>query len=186
MVPNADVTRRHTQSLSFLAKINVCVYKDAVGRARHHHQGVAPTVSEGDDTTARTPDDGVSRQEERTPMTSTQWLRRVLVTAGLTAACLAATVGAASADPLSDALATTPCSYAQVTAAMNAQTPELAAQLNLRPDMQANLQSFLALPVDQRRQRISQEQAANPQLQQILTAMIGPQVSQVASSCMSY
>jgi hemophore-related protein len=102
------------------------------------------------------------------------------------AASAASFASPVAADPISEALATTTCSYAQVTAAMNAQVPELAAQLYLRPDMQANLQSFLALPVDQRRQRIAQEQAANPQLQQMLTAVLGPQVSQVANSCMSY
>lgn len=99
---------------------------------------------------------------------------------------LAPAAAPASADPISDALAGTSCNYAQVTAAMDAQTPELAAQLQLRPDMQANLQSFLALPVDQRRQRIAQEQAANPQLQQMLAAAFGPQVSAVANSCMNY
>lgn len=119
-------------------------------------------------------------------MTSTQWLRGVAAVGGLMAVCSVAVAGPATADPISEALATTTCSYAQVTAAMNAQTPELAAQLYLRPDMQANLQSFLALPVDQRRQRIAQEQAANPQLQQMLAAALGPQVTQVANSCMGY
>ena len=101
-------------------------------------------------------------------MTSTRWLRGAVVVGGLMAASLPALAGPAAADPISEALATTSCSYTQVTAAMNAQTPELAAQLNLRPDMQANLQSFLAMPVDQRRQRIAQEQAVNPQLQPYL------------------
>jgi hemophore-related protein len=122
----------------------------------------------------------------RTPMTSTWLLRAGILAGGLAAACLPALAVPASADPLSEALATTTCNYAQVTAAMNAQTPELAAQLSLRPDMQANLQSFLALPIDQRRQRISQEQAANPALQQMLAAAFGPQVSQLAGSCMNY
>lgn len=119
-------------------------------------------------------------------MTSTRWLRGVVAVGGLMAASFPALAAPAAADPISEALATTTCNYAQVTAAMNAQAPELAAQLYLRPDMQANLQSFLALPVDQRRQRIAQEQAANPQLQQMLAAALGPQVTQVANSCMSY
>ncbi len=117
-------------------------------------------------------------------MTSPRWLRGLFV-GGLMATCLPA-AGPASADPISEALATTTCSYAQVTAAMNAEAPELAAQLYLRPDMQANLQSFLAMSVDQRRQRIAQEQAANAQIQQMLTALLGPQVTQVANSCMNY
>ncbi|PRC44235.1 hemophore-related protein [Mycobacterium sp. ITM-2017-0098] len=119
-------------------------------------------------------------------MTSTRWLRGIAAVGGLLAAGLGLSVGPAGADPISEALATTTCSYAQVTAAMNVQAPQLAAQLSLRPDMQANLQSFLALPVDQRRQRIAQEQAANPQLQQMLAAALGPQVTQVANSCMSF
>ncbi len=119
-------------------------------------------------------------------MTSTRWLQGVVVVAGLMAASFPALAGPAAADPISEALAGTTCSYAQVTAAMNAEAPALAAQLYLRPDMQANLQSFLALPVDQRRQRIAQEQVANPQLQEMLAAAIGPQVTQVAGSCMNY
>ena len=118
-------------------------------------------------------------------MTSSRWLRDSVVVAGAAATCLSV-AGPATADPISEALATTTCSYTQVTAAMNAEAPGLAAQLNLRPDMQANLQSFLAMPVDQRRQQIAQQQAANPQLQQMLTTMIGPQVTQVANSCMNY
>jgi hemophore-related protein len=94
--------------------------------------------------------------------------------------------GPASADPLSEALATTTCSYAQITAAMNAKAPALAVQLNNRPDVQANLQQFLALPVDQRWQQIAQEQAANPGVQEFLAAAIGPQVTKVANSCMNY
>ncbi|GAY17347.1 hemophore-related protein [Mycobacterium sp. shizuoka-1] len=87
---------------------------------------------------------------------------------------------------MTDALANTPCSYAQVTAALDAQAPALAMQLSRRPDMQANLQQFLAMPVDQRQQQLAQQQAANPQLQAILAAQIGPQVTQVANTCMNY
>ncbi|WP_234818051.1 hemophore-related protein [Mycolicibacterium sphagni] len=94
--------------------------------------------------------------------------------------------GPASADPITDALANTTCSYAQVTAALDAQAPVLAKQLSYRPDMQRNLQQFLAMPVDQRQQSIAQQQAANPQLQAILAAQIGPQVVQVANTCMNY
>ena len=119
-------------------------------------------------------------------MMSTRWLRGVVVIGGVMVASLPALAGSASADPMSDALAGTTCSYGQVTAAMNAEAPGLAAQLKLRPDMQANLQSFLALSVDQRRQQIAQVQSVNPALQGILDAAIGPQVRQVANSCMNY
>jgi hemophore-related protein len=94
--------------------------------------------------------------------------------------------GPASADPFSEALATTTCSYAQITAAMDAKAPALAAQLKNRPDVQANLQQFLALPVDQRRQQIAQEQAANPDVQAFIAAALGPQLTKVANSCMNY
>ena len=85
-----------------------------------------------------------------------------------------------------DALINTTCSYGQVIAALNAQAPALAGQLRNRPDMQANLQQFLALPVDQRQQQIAQQQAANPQLQAMLAAQLGPTLMQVANTCMSY
>lgn len=119
-------------------------------------------------------------------MTSARWIRGVVVAGALTAAGFSTAAGPASADPLSEALATTNCSYAQVTAAMNAEAPALAAQLSLRPDVQTNLQTFLALSVDQRRQRIAQEQAANPGVQELLAATIGPQAAKVANTCMNY
>ncbi|XCI62769.1 hypothetical protein MPNTM1_03932 [Mycolicibacterium parafortuitum] len=123
-------------------------------------------------------------------MKSIQWVRRrmarIAVVGGAAAIGLMAVPGIAAADPLSEALATTTCSYAQVMAAMDAQAPELAAQLSMRPDMQMNLQTFLAMPVEHRRSQIAQQQAANPQLQQMLTALIGPQVSRVAGSCVDY
>ena len=120
-------------------------------------------------------------------MASTQWLRSVVTIGCLSAAGTFLAAGSAAADPVMDALATTPCSYAQVTAAMNAQAPSLATQLNNRPDMQANLQQFLAMPVDQRQQALAQQQAVlPPALQALLYAQIGPQVTQVANTCMNY
>ena len=119
-------------------------------------------------------------------MKSARCLRTVVVLGALTVAIPLSAAGPASADPIMDALANTPCSYAQVTAALDAQAPMLATQLSRRPDMQANLQQFLAMPVDQRQQQLAQQQAANPQLQAILAAQIGPQVTQVANTCMNY
>ncbi|MCX2934111.1 hemophore-related protein [Mycobacterium sp. CVI_P3] len=119
-------------------------------------------------------------------MKSAKCLRSVVVVGSVTAVFSVLVGGTASADPIMDALANTPCSYSQVTAALDAQAPALAAQLNHRPDMQTNLQQFLALPVDQRQQQLAQQQAANPQLQAILAAQIGPQVVQVANTCMNY
>ncbi len=102
------------------------------------------------------------------------------------AAGFSTVAGPASADPMSEALANTSCSYAQVTAAMSAEAPALAAQLSARPDVAANLRTFLALPVDQRRQQIAQQQAANPGVQALLAATIGPQAIRVANACMNY
>ena len=85
-----------------------------------------------------------------------------------------------------DALANTTCSYAQVTAALNAQAPALGKQLSARPDMQANIQEFLAMPVDQRQQALAQQQAVNPALNALIFAQIGPQITQVANTCMNY
>ncbi len=98
--------------------------------------------------------------------------------------------GLASADPVTSALATTTCSYAQVTAAMAAQAPDLAGLLTSHSNMQTKLQQFLALPINQRQQAIAQQQAANPQMDQMITRAIGPQgaqeMIQVASTCRSY
>ena len=113
-------------------------------------------------------------------------LRSVLIVGGLTAAAAFAPAAPASADSMMDALINSTCSYGQVTAALNAQAPAWASQLRNRPDMQANLQQFLALPSDQRQQQIAQQQAANPQLQAMLAAQLGPTIVQVANTCMNY
>lgn len=98
--------------------------------------------------------------------------------------------GLASADPLTADLVNTTCSYTQISAALNAQAPDLAALLNSRPQMQARLQQFLALPIDQRQQRIAQQQSANPQMQQLIAAQIGSkgeqEIAGVANTCSSY
>ena len=122
---------------------------------------------------------------------TTRWLRGVAVASGLmTAVVLSPAAGPASADPITTALATTTCSYAQITAALNAQAPDLATMLNRRPQMAAGLQQFLSLPVDQRQQRIAQEQAANPQMSQLIASAIGPQgmqeITVVANTCQNY
>ena len=119
-------------------------------------------------------------------MKSARCLRTVVMISGLSAAIPLLSAAPASADPVTEALANTSCSYAQVTAALNAEAPALARQLNARPDMQANIQQFLAMPVDQRQQQLAQQQAVNPQLQAMIYAQIGPQITQVANTCMNY
>ena len=124
-------------------------------------------------------------------MTSPRYVHSALVAGALmTAAALSAGAGLASADPITAALAATTCSYTQFSAALTAEAPDLAATLNSRPQMQTRLQQLLALPLDQRQQRITEEQAANPQMQQLVAAAIGPQgvqsLTQVYSTCQNY
>lgn len=124
-------------------------------------------------------------------MTSARWLPGIAVGGGLMAAiAFSPAAGLASANPITAALATTSCSYAQITAAMNAVAPDVAGLLNSRPQMQARLQQFLALPVDEREQRIAQQQATNPMMEQMIAAQLGPQgeqeMIQVANTCQNY
>jgi hemophore-related protein len=119
-------------------------------------------------------------------MKSARCLRTIVMIGGLSVVIPLSLAGPASADPVTEALANTSCSYAQVTAALNAEAPALARQLNARPDMQANIQQFLAMPIDQRHQQLAQQQAVNPALQAMIYAQIGPQITQVANTCMNY
>ncbi len=48
-------------------------------------------------------------------------------------------------------------------AALRVEAPELAAALDERPEAQSKLQNFIALPVDQRKQRLQQRLDENPQ-----------------------
>jgi hemophore-related protein len=74
---------------------------------------------------------------------------------GLTLSLLGG-AGIASADPdLGPAISTT-CSYPQVVAALNAQSPAAAAKFNSSPTAQGWLQSFLASPPAQRAQMAQQ------------------------------
>lgn len=74
---------------------------------------------------------------------------------------LAAT-GVASAQPLNGPLIETTCSYAQLEAALQVEAPQASARLAQRPDAQAKLRELVALPVDQRRQRVQQFLDRNP------------------------
>ena len=123
-------------------------------------------------------------------MISARWLRSVAVGGGLVGAiALSPAAGNASADPVTAAMSTTTCSYPQITAALNAEAPDLAALLNSRPQMQARLQQFLALPIDQRQEKLAQQQP-NPMMEQMIAAKIGPQgeqeITQVANTCQNY
>lgn len=63
--------------------------------------------------------------------------------------------GVAFGQPDMSSLVKTTCSYSQVVAALDAQSPELANQLNSQPMAQSMLRTFLASPPDQREQMVA-------------------------------
>jgi hemophore-related protein len=125
-------------------------------------------------------------------MESSPRLRVLLIGSTIAAALSSLAVAPASAD-VGSALAplvNTTCSYAQITAALAAEAPDLASMLNGRPQAQTRLQQFLALPPDQRQQRIDQQLTANPQARSMIAQRLGsPQaqeVTQVANTCNTF
>jgi len=99
-------------------------------------------------------------------------------------------IGLASAQPDLSPLINTTCSYPQIAAALNAQAPDLAQQLNDHPQAQAKLKQFLAMPIDQRQQMVQQVLAAHPQWQGTIDQQAGTsegqQIMQVANTCHNY
>jgi hemophore-related protein len=93
---------------------------------------------------------------------------------------LVAGAGIASADPdLGPAINTT-CSYPQVVAALNAQSPAAAAKFNNSPAAQGWLQNFLASPPPQRAQMAQQAQGMPGAAKYI--GLIG----QIATTCNNF
>jgi hemophore-related protein len=88
--------------------------------------------------------------------------------------------GIASAAPDVSAIVNSTCTYPQVMAALNAQSPDAAIQLSASPAGTAWLQRLVASPPDQRQQMVAQVQRL-PALQQY-TGLI----SQVTNTCNSY
>ncbi len=93
---------------------------------------------------------------------------------------LVAGAGIASADPALDPAINTTCSYPQVVAALNAQSPAAAAKFNSSPMAQGWLRSFLASPPGQRAQMAQQAQGMPGAAQYI--GLVG----QIATSCNNY
>ncbi|WP_435673875.1 hemophore-related protein [Mycolicibacter senuensis] len=87
---------------------------------------------------------------------SRTWPMRAAVSGACAALALIAWLPAAAADP--GAAVDTTCSYSQVVAAMNDQSPGVAEQFNATPAAQAWLQNFLAAPPPQRQQLVEQAQ----------------------------
>jgi hemophore-related protein len=103
-----------------------------------------------------------------------------LAAAGGLALSLLAGAGIASADPdLGPAINTT-CTYPQVVAALNAQSPAAAARFNSSPSAQGWLQSFLASPPAQRAQMAQQAEGMPGAAKYI--GLIG----QIANTCNNY
>ena len=105
---------------------------------------------------------------------------KVVVVFGGMAVSLMTGVGVASAAPDLGPLINTTCSYPQVVAALNAQSPEAANEFNAQPMAQSMLSSFIDSPVDQR-QQIAQQVLATPVPQQYPL-----DVHKVASTCNSF
>lgn len=89
-------------------------------------------------------------------------LVRIVAGIGVFAAVSMSGAGIASAEPGAGPLIETTCSYAQLMAALQVEAPEASARLAQRPDAQAKLQEFVALPVDQRKQRVQGFLDRNP------------------------
>lgn len=93
---------------------------------------------------------------------------------------LTAGAGVASADPDFGPAINTTCSYPQVVAAMNAESPEVAAKFNANGMAQGWLQSFLAAP-PAKREQMAQEAQGFPGVGKYFGV-----VSQIAGSCNNY
>jgi len=91
--------------------------------------------------------------------------RSLIVAIGSAAVALTAGAGVASADPM-DNLINSTCTYQQAVAAMNSQSPDLAAEFNRQPGAQAMLRSFVKMSPDQRRATVASA-AGNPVWEQV-------------------
>ena len=109
---------------------------------------------------------------------------KYVVAAGVVAVGVTMGVGVASADPDLGPIINTTCNYAQVTAALNAVSPDMAAKLTQNPMISSRLQSFLAAPIPERQQMAQQAMArggGGGNSQQILATL-----TQVANTCNNY
>jgi hemophore-related protein len=93
-------------------------------------------------------------------------MTRIVWLAGAAAALpLLAQNGVAAAQPGNGPLIHTTCSYEQVYAAIRTEAPRAATELDNRPVAQQTLKDFVAMPVEQRQQRLDQLLADHPQWQ---------------------
>jgi hemophore-related protein len=85
---------------------------------------------------------------------------KLVVALGGLALTLTAGAGVASADPDLGPILNTTCTYSQVMAALDEQSPELADEFSAQPAAQSMLSTFLASPVPVRQQIIQQVRGA--------------------------
>jgi len=112
----------------------------------------------------------------------TRSLGKLAAAAGGLALSVLVGAGIASADDLSPAAINTTCSYPQVVAALNAQSPGAGSKLTSSGLASGFLQRYLASPPPQRIQMAQQAQAQFPGVaNQYL-----PLINQVAVTCNNY
>jgi hemophore-related protein len=105
---------------------------------------------------------------------------KLIVTAAGVALTLSTGAGIASAQPGPSAIINSTCTYPQVMAALNDQSPATANDLNANPLAVAWLQGLVAAPPAQRAQMVQQVQGT-PALQPYM-----PVIFQVAGTCNKY
>lgn len=109
------------------------------------------------------------------------------------AAVVLVPMSAATAGPAGPLIETT-CSYEQLDAALRIEAPQVADRLAQNPTAQQRVRDFLALPVDQRRDRVQNVLARNPDWQQKIDEKRGTPEGQqtidtmnrIATTCPGY
>lgn len=105
---------------------------------------------------------------------------KLAAASGGLAVLLTAGVGIASAQPGVDSIVNTTCTYPQVIAALNAQSPALADQFESTPAATAYLRSLLAASPNERRGMVAQLQGM-PGAAQYTDVVVA-----VANSCSNF
>ena len=105
---------------------------------------------------------------------------KVVVASGCLALSLSTGAGIAAAVPDTSVIVNSTCTYPQVMAALNDQSPDVANDLNTSPLATIWLQQLIASPPDQREQMVAQAQNM-PVLQKYM-----PVIFQVAGTCSRY
>lgn len=116
--------------------------------------------------------------------THTRFLRTAVAIGGLAATGALLVPGAASAQPGPGGgpLSGTTCTSAQIEAAVRDQAPELAARFDADPARKVEMQELRNLPAEERKQRIQERLAADPELRaRIEERHIDPNSPEMAS-----